>query len=84
LIQVGLPIIFSGGGEGASIIEEHQIGITTPPGDMDGINKALMKFANFETSDLLLMQSKMQSLSTGLFDYHNQFIEFQRFALKTT
>lgn len=40
-MAAGLPILFSGNGEGASIIDRYEVGWVTKPGDYEAINKAL-------------------------------------------
>jgi glycosyltransferase involved in cell wall biosynthesis len=40
----GLPILFSGDGEGASIVMKHNVGLVSPPGDMDALKKNIIEF----------------------------------------
>jgi glycosyltransferase involved in cell wall biosynthesis len=54
----GLPIIFSGYGEGATIIREHNLGWTNAPGDWQGLKENLILLR--ETSD-----DKLESLRYG-------------------
>ena len=39
--KLGLPILYCGGGEGESIVKEHQLGWVVPPGDFERINEAM-------------------------------------------
>ncbi|MCF8304900.1 MAG: glycosyltransferase family 4 protein [Ignavibacteriales bacterium] len=43
-MAAGLPIIFSGNGEGASIIQEYQVGWASKPGDYDKLIKNIQEF----------------------------------------
>jgi hypothetical protein len=40
----GLPILFSGDGEGASIVIKHNVGLVSPPGDMDALKRNIIEF----------------------------------------
>jgi glycosyltransferase involved in cell wall biosynthesis len=42
-MAAGLPIIFSGGGEGKKIIEEYNLGWTTPAGDYQALEEVISK-----------------------------------------
>lgn len=44
-MAAGLPILFSGGGEGEKIIKQHNLGWTAEPGDMKTLNANLDAFA---------------------------------------
>lgn len=50
LITYSVPIIFCGGGEGAKIIEENNLGYTSEPGDFEALESNIKKLAGLSTS----------------------------------
>jgi glycosyltransferase involved in cell wall biosynthesis len=42
MIQMQVPVIFCGGGEGAEIVERYQVGITSPPGDYNALENSIV------------------------------------------
>jgi len=43
-MAAGLPILFSGDGEGAAIVEDHKAGMVSPAGDMEALRENICKF----------------------------------------
>lgn len=60
-----LPVIFSGEGEGARIIAEHQLGWVNKPGDMQQLRDNLEAFAN---ADLSAIQAAGRHLAETTFN----------------
>lgn len=76
LIHVQLPMIFSGGGEGADLISTNQIGWVASPGNMVELEQQLKQFALTPQSELIEMKARMKALSDGKFNYEKQFHDF--------
>ncbi len=43
-MAAGLPILFSGDGEGAAIVEDHKAGMVSPAGDMEALRENIRTF----------------------------------------
>lgn len=79
LIHAEVPMIFAGGGEGAALVEEHQIGLTTAPGDMEALRATLQGFSALEPSEVNAMKDRMRILTQQAFNYELQFDRFLDF-----
>ena len=55
LISHGVPIIFSGDGEGASIIKDNNLGYTSKPGDFDSLIKNINLLINLDSKSYMQM-----------------------------
>lgn len=44
-MAAGLPVLFSGDGEGAKIVSNYNVGMVSPPGDMVSLKDNIVKFA---------------------------------------
>ena len=64
-----LPVVFSGEGEGARIIVEHQLGWVNKPGDMQQLRDNLKAFAN---ADLTAIRATGRHLAETTFNRPNQ------------
>lgn len=54
-MSAGLPVLFSGSGEGARIVLERNVGLVSLPGDLNGLRENIMKIR--ETEGLLKKMS---------------------------
>lgn len=79
-MAAGLPIIFSGGGEGGRIIDDNKLGWTSPPGDYEALRKNLEKMS--VQTDLLDNFSKnCITTAENLFNRPEQIKELSRFLI---
>ena len=46
LLAAGLPVVFSGEGEGADLVRESEAGVVTAPGDATALAEAIMRLAD--------------------------------------
>ena len=67
-MAVGLPILFCGGGEGANIIETHQIGLVSTPNDFDALRKNIVQIGNLPTEELYKIKESGSKLAHNEFD----------------
>lgn len=51
-MQAGVPVLYSGGGEGAQIVSEYNLGWTAAPGDYTTIQKQIASVAAMNTDEL--------------------------------
>ncbi len=68
MINYNIPVIFMGGGEGASIVESNKIGITIEPNDFLNLNKALK---NITVQQITSYRENIEN-NKGLFSYNMQ------------
>lgn len=79
LTNLGVPVLFSGGGEGARIVETMGLGLTCPPGDVKAIEKMLTDFNDLSEADYSLIKEKLLDASENTFNYKEQFSNFLNF-----
>lgn len=72
ILPMGMPIVFCGGGEGASIIESHNLGYTSAPGDYDALNANLQKLAGMSTKEYTAMSTRCLDFSHIELDFDKQ------------
>jgi len=72
LISHGVPIIFSGDGEGASIIKDNNLGYTSKPGDFDSLIKNINLLINLDSKSYMQMKESCINLSKNEFNFKNQ------------
>lgn len=65
--KLGLPIIYFGGGEGESIINDLKLGWTASPGNYDALNKQIMKI------DVASLDSRSRNRIKASADHHFDF-----------
>lgn len=51
LMPVGVPILFCGGGEGADIVNEYNIGLTSDPGDYQSLKNNILKMIRMSETE---------------------------------
>lgn len=45
-MAAGIPVLFSGAGEGAKIIEQNEVGLVSPPGDFEILRENILRIKN--------------------------------------
>lgn len=79
LTNLGVPVLFAGGGEGASIVEGMGLGMTCAPGDVRAIEKMLIDFDNLSEMEYSLIKKRLLNASENSFNYKEQFTSFLNF-----
>jgi len=72
LADKGVPIIFSGGGEGARLVEQYGLGFTVPPGDHSSLQKMIEHFSKLPDAQVELIRNKCKSASETHFNFDDQ------------
>jgi glycosyltransferase involved in cell wall biosynthesis len=75
-LQMGLPVFFSGGGEGASIVAEHRLGWVSAPGDYDLIARQIAGLVSMSAQQLKEWRTEIRRVADQLF---NKAIQDSRF-----
>lgn len=81
-MAAGLPIIFSGGGEGERIINEHQTGWTCTPADYADISAKIKEVVNMDTEELNKMKANCVKAARNVFNREIQVEHLNQFLLK--
>jgi glycosyltransferase involved in cell wall biosynthesis len=75
-MAAGLPIVFSGEGEGAQIVTQNNIGWISQPGDWSGLIQNLKTLINLSEDNLLNLKQKSRKVAVEKFYRKNQIAEF--------
>lgn len=72
MASVGVPVLFSGGGEGEKIVKTMYLGLASPPDDMKALEDNIAKMVLFNDGEYAkLRQSCLDAASTH-FDFQKQ------------
>lgn len=71
-MAAGLPILFSGEGEGAQIVKKYKTGNTSTPGDWDKLKENIGLFISMESNLFLQKRSANIMVANQFFDRTNQ------------
>lgn len=82
LMPLGVPILFCGGGEGASIIKEKEIGYVSEPSDYEGLANNISKLISLSDSEYEAMRQREIALSKGEFSFTEQLASYHQFISK--
>jgi len=83
LIPVGVPILFCGGGEGASIVRDYGLGFTSEPGDFAALTKNLKLLATLPEQEYMMLKENCLKASAEDFSFDNQMEKYYNFLLET-
>lgn len=81
-MAAGLPIIFSGGGEGERIINEHQAGWTCTPGNYEEISSRIKGLAAMDRETLEKIRANCIKAARNVFNREIQVEHLNQFLLK--
>ncbi|MCB9065398.1 MAG: glycosyltransferase family 4 protein [Chitinophagales bacterium] len=82
-MAAGLPIIFSGGGEGETLIKEHNAGWTCTPSDYKAISETIARVAKMDAGGLDIISNNCIKAAKGTFNREIQIETLDRFLLST-
>jgi glycosyltransferase involved in cell wall biosynthesis len=69
---LGFPILYFGGGEGETIVEENNLGWVASVGDYSDLNSKLKTISEFTRLDLENMKKSVWETSNSIFDLDEQ------------
>lgn len=82
LISISLPILFCGGGEGATIIKKYNIGFISEPSDYKALQKNIIQMKNMSTQEYLQMVNNCTNASRTDFSFEYQMDKYYQFLKK--
>lgn len=74
MANIGLPVIYMGGGEGGTIVEENSLGYVVNPGDYSSLNNLLFSISK-STTDL---KQAIANTAKNNFSFDKQLEEVNR------
>ncbi len=78
-MAAGLPILFAGGGEGADLVKEHNVGWVCRPSDFKGIKHALIKISQLDADEFAILQRNCVNAAWEIFDRKKQIEQLDKF-----
>lgn len=72
LMQLQVPILFCGGGEGAKIVEKYNVGFTSTPGDYPALRDAIIEMKNLSAEDYFELKNNCMTVSNNVFNFEKQ------------
>lgn len=72
ILPQGLPILFCGGGEGASFVSSHNVGFTSAPGDYATLIENIKKLRDMDASEYEAMSGRCIHISQEELDFEKQ------------
>lgn len=78
----GMPILFCGTGEGASIVREYGFGLVSEPSDFRMIEEKIREFVNMDEISFKAYSNRCLEASCNGFNFDSQFSSFLDFLTK--
>ena len=75
----GLPIFYSGGGEGFKIVDEFKLGYVSAAGELDALEKNIKKFSKLNNQQINLMKLNIMNVVNKEFNYSDQQLKLCKF-----
>lgn len=79
LMPIGIPILFCGGGEGASIVKDYRLGMVSEPGDYDTLKNNIKAFESLSDEDYITLRNNCLSASSNDFSFERQIRKYYHF-----
>lgn len=79
ILPHGIPVLFSGDGEGADIVNEYGIGLTSKPADYKTLELNIRKFAEMPDNEYNKYIENCISASNDAFSFKKQMMRFANF-----
>ena len=78
-MAAGLPIFFSGNGEGFKIVKEFELGYASEAGNLDALRENIKAFSKLNPQQINMIKSNIINVVKKNFNYHDQQLELCRF-----
>ncbi|MDG1302226.1 MAG: glycosyltransferase family 4 protein [Opitutae bacterium] len=75
LIYLQVPVLFCGGGEGARIVDEFNVGFSSEPGDFESLKLNIRKLGEMSASDLQALKQNCINAAQNSLDFDKQLDE---------
>jgi len=82
ILPQGLPILFCGGGEGATFIQEHQVGLISPPGNYTALIENIKALRDMPVEDYEAMSTRCIRVSQDELNFEKQMWKCRMFLMK--
>ena len=79
ILPFGVPILFSGDGEGARIVSDNKIGLVSGPSDFNGLKDNILSFIKMDSDTFGFYSDHCRELAMGRFNFFKQMILFEAF-----
>ncbi len=79
ILPMGLPILFSGSGEGASYIENNSLGYVSKPSDYNSLTNNLIRLSSLSKDDYRTLSSNCLKIVRDDLDFDKQIASCYRF-----
>lgn len=79
ILPQGIPILFCGGGEGASFIKDHQVGMISAPGDYAALTNNIKILRDMTNAEYEAMSGRCFRVSQEELNFEKQMKECKRF-----
>ena len=84
LLPHGIPILFSGGGEGENIVKAYGFGLVSPPGDSEALKCNIIKMKEMSDGDYGQMRLNCINASLKEFSFEQQMKKYKEFVIQPT
>ncbi len=74
LMQLGVPVLFCGEGEGKKIVEKYHVGYTSPPNDILALKKSIIKLKNLPKAEYDTLRMNCKKASDNVFNFEKQIL----------
>lgn len=78
-IAAGLPVIFSGAGEGAKLVKENKLGLVSEAGDIESLAQNIEKLSSLSNDQVDTIKNNIFEASQGVFNYEKQLMGLYNF-----
>jgi len=79
ILPQGLPILFCGGGEGATFIEKHQVGLISLPADYQALIENIKKLRDMTNAEYEAMSARCIQITKEELNFEKQLRECKAF-----
>lgn len=79
IMPYGMPILFSGDGEGAAIVKDNKIGLVSGPSDFRGLENNISEFVNMDYKSFKSISDNCLEASNSIFNFNRQMEKFIKF-----
>lgn len=81
-MAAGLPILFTGGGEGAELVSTHRAGWVCAPSDFETMKKLIKEITAMQPGDLAEIKANCMAAAKNVFDRKKQVAHLHQFLLQ--